>query len=139
MSVTNVLQNGLNSIIQKAGQQVRVRTFLKTVGSVWDDDVSLTAQADTWTSGVIMPVRGLTSSESMLMQQGKISNEDKILFMSGTNILGSTNIIKVGLGSPTTEEYTIVPDGMTTWGVYNTDIFSKLYIRKLTNGSLIGE
>lgn len=139
MSVTSVLENGLNSIIAKAGQQIRVRTYLKTVGSVWDDDVSLSLGSNIWTSGVILPVRGLSSSEAMLMEQGRLSNKDKILFMSGTNILGSTNIVKIGFGSPVVEEYSIVPDGMSTWAVYNTDIFSKLYIRKLTNGSLIGE
>ena len=139
MSVTSILQNGMNSIITKGGQQIRVRTFLKTIGSVWEDDTTLTLGSNIWTSGVVLPVRGLTNSENLLMEQGKLSNEDKILFMSGTNILGSIGVVKIGLGSPTTEEYTIVPAGMSTWAVYNTDIFSKIYIRKLTNGSLIGE
>ena len=48
---------------------------------------------------------------------------------------------RVGIGSPITgfTEYSLVPKGVHQWDLDGVPVVKKVYIRRLTTGSLIGE
>lgn len=96
---------------------------------------------DNWVSGIVLPMDTREGSkESVLMQEGRLKNDDLKLFVSGnTNFTGSDRVVKVQLGSPTGDQYTVIPKGVIQYESQGTSIFRKVYLRKLTNGSLIGE
>jgi len=141
MSLKNTLANGLQQIIRRAGTQISVKYYEQTIGSVWDDDVTLSQSGNTvWTSGVVLPINTNQGSyESVLLEQGKLSNQDQMLFVHGSLILlGSEMQVKIGLGSPNEEKFTTRPIGIISPEVERTKIYRKAFITRLT-GSLLGE
>ena len=52
---------------------------------------------------------------------------------------GSDLQLKVQIGSPTGENYQLVADGGTVQEFNGINIYKRAFIRRLTNGSLIGE
>ena len=145
MSTSSKLQAGFQKLLDKAGKQIRIRRFITTIGSVWDDNVTLTSGAnfETWTSGIVLPVRGSRgSSESVLIEQGKLIEGDLKLFVSGAVTLTETGsyIVKVGVGSPPAIEYKPIPLGIVKPEVAGVDIYRKAYFRQITGtGSYLGE
>jgi len=126
------------------GQPVRFKYYEPTIagaGSYYDDDVSLAQSGnDLWTSGLHFPISTtgrLSSSESILMQQGKILENDLRLYVEGG--IQTSGIVKIGLGSPPINEYKIIEDGVQSWELNGSPAYKKLFIRVLTNGSFIGE
>lgn len=142
MTLQNTLQQGLNKLITRAGTPFRVRYFTQTIGSVWDDEVTLAQSGnDLWTSGIELPISNKQGSDdSILFEQGKLIQNDIKLFTHGSLFLiGSEFQIKIIFGSPTaTRNYTPIPEGMITPRASNTPIYRKVYLRRLT-GSIIGE
>jgi len=129
-------------ILDKAGQHTRLRYFNETIGSVWDDDVSLAISGnDLWVTGVIFPLNNSKGSvDSLLLEQGKLITSDKKIFLAGSIYLtGSDLQLKVQIGSPTGENYQLVADGGTVQEFNGINIYKRAFIRRLTNGSLIGE
>ncbi len=146
MAFKETLQHGFDSILNKAGNQVMFRYFNETIGSVWDDETTLAISGeDLWTSGVIMPLDSREGShDSVLMEQGKLIDGDKRLYVNGSlSITGSDTIFKVLLGSQTIisglDAYTTIPLGAIAPEAQGEKIYKKVYIRRLTNGSLLGE
>jgi hypothetical protein len=77
------------------------------------------------------------------VQQGKINNSDQKMFVLG-NLptvpdTGSLLQVKIGLGSPVAAEFSILDTGATVYEVAGTPVYKKVFIRRLDNGSLIGE
>ena len=142
MTVQNKFAGAFNSIINKVGTQIKIQYFTQTVGSVWDDDITLTQSGvDLWTSGVVLPLsqqRG--SSESVLLEQGKLINDDKKLFIHGSLILtGSEMSISIQTGSPTGDNFTMLDSNIRV-DVSNTPIYRKVFLRLIGGtGSLQGE
>jgi len=144
MSTSSRFQKGFQNLLNKAGKQIRIRRFEEVIGSVWDDESTLTSGVnfETWTSGIVLPIKGkFGSSESILMEQGKLIGGDVKLFVSG-NItftgMGSY-VIRVGIGSPPVE-YKPIPLGVIKPEVAGVDIYRKAYFRRLTGtGSYLGE
>jgi len=137
---------GFAKILGKAGDQIRIRYFTGSIGSVWDDDKRLVKSgADLWTSGVVLPIntyRG--STDSLLMEQGLLTTADKRLFIHGSLFLTGSNAgsdlkVKIQIGSPTGDEYHLIPEGGIVIPYAGTDIYKKAYIRMIAGGSLIGE
>lgn len=138
MSVSSKLQSGFNKILDRAGDQIRIRYYDISTGSVWDDDTTLTQSGtDLWTSGVIQAIKSVGgSSESVLMEEGKLTNADKRLYLFGTvATTGSIQKFDVQIGSPSGDLYTSIPDGATLWEAQGSPIYKKQFIRLLT-GSL---
>lgn len=140
MTIVSDFQAGVNEAL-KFGQICRIKYYNVGygAGSYYDDDVSLTQSgAEYWISGVVLPINGTRgSSDSVLLEQGKILTEDTKLYIDGT--INTSGTIKVGLGSPVAGEYSLLSEGVTKWSVNDTSVLKKLYIRRLTNGSFIGE
>ena len=149
MGITNTLSAGFTNVVGKAGKPVRVRYFSETVGSpnYYDDDFVLKEEtgSEVWTSGVVLPLSNRYGSEDViLVEQGKLTNQDQRLYVNGSldfSGIGSNLKVKIGMnGSPTqTDNYTIIPQGGIPYEVEGTPIYKKVYIRRLTNGSFIGE
>ena len=136
MTLKDNLIIGFNNIIKKAGKPIGVSYYSQTPGSVWDDEVTLTQSGNTlWTSGIVLPVG---QGDSVLVEQGKLLDSDQRLYVTGSlMITGSEFQVEIQLGSATiTDEiYTTIPGGINP-EVENTKIYKKVFIRKLTTGSL---
>ena len=125
------------------GEQVRVKYYNTQDTGDYDDDITLTQSGtDLWVSGVVQPISSNQySSDALLLEQGKILQDDKKIYIAGDIKTSGLGPIKIGLnGSPTSEQYRILEDGQVTeWGVNGSAIYKKLYIKYLTNGSFVGE
>jgi len=143
MSVLTNLQKGFNSIVNKGGVICNFQYMHKTIGSVWDDSVTLTNGSSVWTSGIVFPLNGTNSSKDfVLVEQGLLRPNDLKLFVSGAldfNMYAGSDCMKIQVGSPTGTKYFVIPEGVQAWGVNDTSIFKKAYIRSLRTGSFIGE
>lgn len=144
MTLSTQYAAGFAEILGKAGKPIRVRYFSQTVGSVWDDEVTLAQSgADVWTSGIVLPIdqrRG--SVDTVLVAQGKLANHDQRLFVNGSlGITGKALQVRIGAGSPVTDEFNLIPNGAIQAEVEAVPIYKKVYITRVTNptGSLFGE
>ena len=139
-NVGSDFKDGFNEVLQY-GQLVRFRYFNSSygAGSYYDDDVTLTQSgSDLWISGVVLPIdQSRGSSDAVLLEQGKILTNDTKLYIEG--LIDTSGTFKVGLGSPPANEYSSLVDGIIEWKVNDESVVNKLYIRRLTTGSLAGE
>lgn len=141
MTIKNNLSQGLYRITQLAGTQIRIRYFNQTYDDVYDDSVILTQSgADLWTSGVVLPIASMAgTTDSLLLEAGKLIPSDKKIYMNGSLLFtGSDLQVKVQIGSPNGDNYSMIKDGTIIYEVEGTPIYKKAYLRRLT-GSLIGE
>jgi len=131
---------GFNEVL-KYGQLVRLKYFNTSfgAGSYYDDDVTLNQSgSDLWISGIVLPIdRARGSSDAMLLEQGKLLSNDTKLYLEG--YIDTSGTFKVGLGSPPTGEYSVIPEGIIDWKVNTESVVNKLYVRRITTGSLMGE
>ena len=142
MSLKDDLANGMRSIISTAGLPIRIQYYSQSAGSVWDDDVTLTQSGNNlWVSGVVLPLNVHEGqSEGLLVEQGKLLSNDQKLYMHGSILtVGSEFKVKLGLGSPIEGEYSLIGPAIIAPEVQSTSIYRKVYLRRLTNGSLIGQ
>lgn len=141
--------NGVTEAL-KYGQLCRIKYYNVSygAGSYYDDDISLTQSGtDLWISGVVLPInnsRGVLpinnsrgSNDAILLQQGRVLDNDTKIYIEGS--INTSGIIKIGLGSPISNEYSLLSDGVIKYTVNQVDILKKLYIRRLPTGSLVGE
>ena len=142
MSVKDRLQGGFQRLLALAGTPIRIQSFSITIGSVYDDAGALTKiGADLWTSGIVLPIdqrRG--SFDSVLVEQGKLINEDIRLFVNGSlAITGSEIQVTIGIGSPPREVFTTIPDGTIRTEIEGVPVYKKVFLSRLPIGSLIGQ
>jgi len=143
MTIAGDAQGNFNKILAY-GDQVRFKYYNQSIGagSYYDDDTTLTQSGtDLWTSGVQQPISSNQySSDSVLLEQGKILLDDSKLYILGTTVTSGLAPIKVGIGSPVRNEYEILGQGQVTeWGINGTPIYKKIYARILNGGSFVGE
>jgi len=135
------IRDEVKGLINKYGQIVRIKYYTATYTSgAYDDDVTLSESGTAlWTSGLALPItapRG--SSEAELLEQGRILRSDKKLYLPG-DVDTSGVYVKIGLGSPPAEEYSILPEGVLSYDITGSSVYKKCYIRVLPAGSFIGE
>lgn len=133
----------LDKVINTVGTQIRVRYYDVVFDDVYDEGIELLQSGnDVWTSGVIIPVNSLQgSNESTLVQQGRLIDSDRKLYVSGNLLLnGSEYTVDILIGpsgtTPTGELFTTIPIDATTWEAEGQPVYKKQFIRRLT-GSLI--
>jgi len=143
MSYISDFQNAVNDVLGLS-KTIRIKYYNTSfgAGSYYDDDVTLTQSgSNLWISGVILPITNkFGSNDAVLLEQGKILTNDTKLYIQGS--MNTSGTLKIGLGSYTNMsgcEYSIIPEGITTWSVNGSPIVKKLYVRYLPTGSLIGE
>lgn len=139
MTIVSDFQTGVNEAL-KFGQLCRFRYFNQIeIGNYYDDDIRLTQSGvDLWVSGVVLPINNARgSNDAVLLEQGKILTNDTKLYVDGS--VNTSGTFKIGLGSPIQDEYELLNEGISKWSVNQTSILKKLFIRRLTTGSLVGE
>ena len=139
------LRSDVNSLLNSRGQIIRIRTYTQTIvggaGSYYDSAVTLSASgSQVWTSGLQQEVgQGRRSSyDAVLVQQGLLRDHDIKLYVAGSHSFSGA-AIKIGIGSPPINEYSIVDGGVHPYFVMGSPIYTKLFLRKLSTGSLYGE
>ena len=139
--IQNSLTNGLNRVIGIAGRPIKLIYYNETIGSVWDDEVSLSESGTAFISGLVFPMDSRKGSvDSVLLEQGRLIDGDKRLYVNGSVLItGSETQLRIQLGSNVGESYAPIPLGGIAPEVQGIQIYKKVYIRRLTNGSLIGE
>jgi hypothetical protein len=72
------------------------------------------------------------------MEQGKLNNSDRKLFVNGSLIINGNDLqVKIMIGSPG-DEFAMIPEGCITHEIEGQNIYKKVFLRRLT-GSLLGE
>ena len=140
MAFWDNLQTDFKDIVEGYGVGVRFKYYTGSVASTEWDDAQVLSQSgtDIWTSGLAFPVTNVQgSNEAILLAQGKIELNDKKLFVPGD--ISTTPIMKIGLGNTVSEEYFVVPDGVTCYPPFGDMVYKKIFIRALIGGSFIGE
>ena len=94
---------------------------------------------DIYVSCISQPLDKLDgSSDVVLVQQGELLNDDRRLYIAGSVV--TSGLWKLGIGSPTGDEYSLAPGGgVIAWPIGGVDIYKKVYLRRLTTGSLAEE
>jgi len=142
MTISESLSNGFNSLMSKSGKPITIKYYLNTIGSVYDDEVTLTEITGSRLniSGIVMPISNKYGSEDVnLLEQGKLRTQDQKLYVNGSidfTGAGSNISTKIIMSNDT---YTIIPIGGIPYEVENTQIYKRAYVRILNNGSFIGE
>lgn len=120
------------------GRTLNLRYYTETIGSVWDDDRTVVLSGgNTFVSGLVQSIdltRG--SSDEVLLEQGRILNNDTVFFIAGS--LDTTSGIKsVTLAvSGVDDVYRIITKGVNQPQLQGDDIYQKVYGRILVGGSL---
>ena len=142
MTTVSVLNDAFDELLGY-GEQIRFKYYNQIETGDYDDDTTLLQSGnDYWVSGVVQPISpNQYSSDSLLLEQGKILRDDKKVYVAGDVQTSGLAPIKIGLnGSPPTQEYKILEEGQVTeWGVNGSPIYKKVYLKFLTNGSFVGE
>ena len=147
MGIQADLSTEFENMVSKVGKPIRIRYFSLEIGSVWDDETTLTEVigSELWTSGVVLPLNNKQGSEDVnLLEQGKLRKQDQKLYVNGSldfTGIGSNFKVKIGMnGSPVqVDNYTMLSLGGTPYKAQGIQIYKKIFIRRLTNGSFIGE
>ncbi len=146
MGVANNLQKGFDKIIKQAGRQIIIKYYSGAVDSVYDDELNLVISGNTFFgSAVVMPLSNQRGSEdSILLEQGKLQDNDKKIYVSGNTLFtGSDHMAKVFIGSKTllatVPAYSLVDRGTYAPEVEGINVYKRAFIRLLPTGSFIGE
>lgn len=141
MTYPEKLIKGFNHILEKAGTDIRIQYLNESVGSIYDDDVTRTVAVTSWISGIVLPISDRNgTTDALLVEQGKITPQDKKIYLNGSITLNANfGTMRLQIGSPTGDNYFIIPDGARVYQARGTDIYKIAYLRRLTTGSFIGE
>jgi hypothetical protein len=142
-ALSDEFKSAFTETLGVTGEQIRLKYYNQQVTGDYDDDVTLTQSGtDLWISGAVQPISSKQfSSDSLLLEQGKILLDDKKIYVNGSVQTSGLGPIKIGMnGSPTTEQYQILNEGQVTqWDLNGIAIYKKLFVRYLNTGSFIGE
>lgn len=141
--VADVTTSGLRSEVKQIlanGKVCRFRYFNESGADAgYDGNVTLTKSGtDYYTSGLVHPIKStFGSSDAVLLQQGRLLNNDLKLYVLGD--VNTSGLFRVGIGSPTIEnEYYLIPEGNEQWDLGDA-VYKKLFLRVLPTGSFDGE
>jgi len=139
MTVSDKLISALNRTLDIAGTKIKIQYYTQTVGSVWDDEITYAQSGtDYWVSGIVFPVRGIKgSTEAVLLEQGKLINSDKRVYVQGdVQFNGSLFDTIVQIGSPNGDLFSTITDGAEMWETNGTPVYKKQYVRRMTGSTL---
>ncbi len=123
-------------------QIIRIKHLIGSVSNTDFDDAQVMTQSgnDVYTSGICFPIKATRgSTDAVLLEQGRITQNDKKIYIAGD--VATTDIMKIGLGSPVYQEHSIIEKGVISYPpTSNGDyIYKQMFCQELSNGSYIGE
>lgn len=129
------LRTDVQGLLNSRGEIVRVKLYtISGATTGYDDDVVLSQSGNSvFTSGLVQPI-GKGSTEALLLQQGKLTPNDYKLFLDASVDISGQKVI-FDIGSPNYISYSIAEAGAQTWRDEATDIYHKIFIKRLTTGS----
>lgn len=132
MSLKNQLDAGIAKIMGAGGLSTSINIISYSFDSnSYDDDVTQTLTGSQVISGLVFPINpSQGSTEALLLQEGKLLMNDKILYTGSVNISGNVLIEING------KNFGVVPNGIKTWDVSGETVFNQFFIRESTTGSL---
>jgi hypothetical protein len=122
------------------GTIIRFKYFNCSYSGADYDDAVVYSQSgnDVWTSGLFYPIKAKRGSyEAFLLEQGRLTYKDKVLYIRGTIDTSGTWQVGIGSPSPATEEYAMIEDGVVAYPVKNEIVYKKIFIRNLQGGSIV--
>ena len=131
--------DGVSYLTKKAGNLFRMRYYTETIGSVWDDDRTLTQSGnDVYTSGIILQIDGNKGSEDqILMEQGRIKYDDSKIYLSGNALTTSgVRVFTIAISGADIVYQNVLPGNIVPQ-YFGNNVYQKLYVRQLTTGSLL--
>jgi hypothetical protein len=133
MNVVPLYQDGMKFILDNAGLNTSVIVYNSYVsGTDYDDVLTTTITGSQFVSGVILPIRGkLGSQEAVLLEQGKVTFQDKVLYTGSFTLATSGVQFKNG-----SNFYGLINDGHIQYDVAGTTIYNKFFLRHMPNGSV---
>jgi len=139
MAVWNGMLTDVTNLINDEGQQIHINHYnVVRSASDYDDSPTVTLSGTTWGSGLIMAIKANQGSqEAALLEQGKIKASDVKIYLPGSYEI--TDTMKVMIGSPTGDAYSITGNGVTSNPPVGTVVYKLAFLRYLTNGSLSNE
>ena len=136
-----LLSDGLNHITRLGGNVLRIRYFTENLGSVWDDDRTITASGNNlYLSGIILKIDATRGSEDqVLLEQGRIRYDDSKIFINGSiQTTSGQQVFTIAIsGTSATERvYREIEQGVSMPQYFGTNIYKKIYCREIPLGSL---
>ena len=130
--IKTILDKGISKIFGDSGLSTSINIYSYTFDSgTYDDVTTKTLTGSNTISGLMFPIKGSQgSSEAMLLNEGKLLMNDSVLYTGSVNVSGN---ILIDIGS---EIYSVIPDGIHSWGVNGSTVYNKFYIRVSNTGSL---
>jgi hypothetical protein len=134
--VYTFLQDGLRFILDSSNTlQFQLITYSIDEGD-YDDSIVVGGSSVSYASGLIFPITNkMGSDEQVLLEQGKITNRDKKVYILGSNLITTSGLI-VGLGSPSTEYFKVINDGVTEFEINGSPVYKKMFLRHSNTGSV---
>ena len=133
-----LINDGFNHQIRLAGNVFRVRYYTETIGSVWDDERTISASGnDLYISGTIHKIDATKGNEDkVLLEQGRISYGDSKIFINGSiQTTSGARVFTISI-SGLDKVYREITPGIIMPQFNGTDIYKKLYVRSIPLGSL---
>ena len=125
--------------IRLTGNIFRMRYYTESIGSVWDDDRTLTASGnDYYTSGVILSIDNTKgSNDQVLVEQGRIRYDDSKIYISGTiPTTSGVRIFTIAISGVDRVYQNVLPGNIVPQ-YFGQDVYQKIYLREITTGSLL--
>lgn len=132
MDVKPLFDDGMRFILDNAGLTVPVTIYNRVLNEDDYDDATVdTVTGSTVISGLVLPINGkMGSSEAVLLEQGKLLLQDKVMYC-GSIATSGDRIFKIK-----NDYFTIINDGIKTYDLIGSTVYNKLFLRYLPNGSL---
>lgn len=135
------ISNGFNYATRIAGRPLRIRYYTETIGSVWDDERTLTGSGDNlYISGLIQEViSDKGSDDAVLMEEGRLRYGDSKVYINGSVVTTSgTLVFTLAISGNSANEivYREILPGVHKPQFFGDDIYKVIYLRELNLGSL---
>jgi len=132
MDVKQILDKGMNFLMNVGGLTSTINIISYTfIDEDYDDTSTKIATGSFAVSGLTFTLNDYKGSEeAMLLEQGKIKTNDRVLYCGSISTSGNL-LFNIG-----NEYYTIINDGINSLNLGNDVIYSKFYLRLALGGSL---
>lgn len=131
--IADFLNAGVN-FIHNAGAittSITKYNYVAARDDEYDDEVQEVITGSVSFSGLLFPLNtASSSSDILLLEQGKLKTTDKILYCGSIGVDESKNKFLIG-----SQYYAIVPNGVQHYEVAGSTVYSKIYVRNTRQSS----